>query len=683
MAIRTNTVEYGFETSNSRIISGSWFTQSMTINIPETASRNFSNVGCYLHYRNSGLETTNAPGECSMSLQIDNNPSQSFYVTGLTVGPTLEQFSDTIIFDASNYFNTYFTSSVHAVTLGTNFRVLNSIGTSRKIIFTYDFEDDNVVTSIKTVRIPIPSVTGSGLTSKVYLGNITGSIPALDTFLPEISKSYKDIFIEYHSNDASAAATNFNLKTIINNGAVNNRFTVSQSLQSAAYYYDIQKLSGSIDTSVTNSLQVSSSLSGRYSLLCGILYCTYQYDYTGSTRILNSNMYTVGNSNAYAHISVINQWQVYQKKIYIPETGSIQMKRSGVLMLCGGSTPTDLVIGQNSDAVMRYDRLVGSVQTGFDPIMFPIDGTGSHLPSFNLQSGHNNMAIFHRTVWSNGGAGLYAMFGGILYLNYESDVTTKPLANTHTVYKSLINNNFTENGIISGGYSSYIATSSLRDSNYFITNCTNLYLHLFGIAANVPVYNISSFACFYSGSEYFADAPNPVNIGTLAQGNDARAYYANYVHDASPFIVQHPNYIQKSYAPRIDLSVPHLYTHQLTNITNTAGSRYCHVQYLTYHSIQFPITGSIQNYSGTGIMSMSIYDYNTGELLISTQSKSGGIIDTSWYDGHTNLMIVAITGSNRYVSNILPAGNSGSFLITIPTGTGPGGPSEYSFTFIG
>lgn len=679
MAIRTNCIEYGYENVVSMVPSGTLYTVSKQITIPETTSRVFSDVTLTFHGRNSGREVVASIGLYTMSLQIDNNPSQSFIHPSGFTNATVEQVSFGLHVSGSSYFNTYFTSSRHVVSVGIKTPNVDTIGHNFKLACTYQFDDSSTTTSIKTVRLPICSITGSAAlgTGLVYLGNHTASIDALDTYLPELSKSFTDIFMEYHSNDASAATTNFSLKTQLDTAASQSRFVVSQSLQSAAYYYDIHTLSGSIDTATTHSIRVASSLASRFSNLFGILHCTYMYDYTGSTSIMNSNVYSFGNSDIFTSI-VPNSRK--SKKIYIPEPGTIQLKRSGILWMHGAGQPNVFGYGITTASSATHTVQLGTLQTGMNPMMLSIDGTGSHIGPISLSSGYNDINIYYN--YTTNAPGQQTELGSLLYLNYISGKNNFPLENTHTVLSTAVSSNSSGNGGITYFYSPYFASASVSDPYWFISDWTMFYHRIYGTSANAPIYFISDISCFYTGSELtHSRTPNSnVNINTIAMAGDSRLYYCHSVYDFTSLVRRYNNQYAGLY-PRIDMSNSHLFYSRNVSLTVAAITMYSHLQYITYHGITFPVTGSITNYSGSGAgIPLSIFDYTTGEKLFETSSKVGGIIDTYWYDKHTNLFIVAETGS-RYVSNVLPAG-SGSYLITIPT-AGALANSEHSFTFIG
>lgn len=614
-----------------------------------------------------------------MSMQIDNQPTASWTSPSLR-SQTIEQISYTQFVSSSDYFNSYFTSSEHNLKFLISSPTTNTIGAAFKLICGYQYDDTAQTRAVKTVRLPINSITASVLgTSQVYLGNYTASIPALDSFLPENNKTYRDIFVEYHANDASAATTNFQLRSKIDTAASASRFTVSQSLQSAAYYYEIESLSGSIDTATTHSIRLASSLANRFSNIGGILYVTYEYDYT-SSRILNSNIYSMGDANLYAPQS---SEAFFRKRIYIPETGSITLVRSGVYIMNGGPGPQILNIGTASSSFARYTPTAGTITTGASPLIVQVDGTGSHLPSISLNSGYNDVKLYVHYPSINVSAG-NAFHGVVLYLNYISDNTQTPGSHTKTIQKLLVGNGSSGNGVQTYMYSSYLASSSISDTRYFISDLTNFHHFLMGASINTPIYGMMESVCFYTGSDYFYDAyQNPLKIGQFGHTNDARFYYFPASTDMTPYIRRYPEYMNRANNPKIDIFSTHLYGIRNVHAAANAVSVNSHLHYLTYHSITGSIAGNILNYSGTGAgISLSVYEYESGEKLFSTQSKSGGVIDAYWYDTSTNIFILAETGSQRYISNIQPAG-SGSFIITIPTSSGAATSVEKSFTFIG
>lgn len=682
MAITTNCIEYGWETSLATTPSGSTYTTPYKpITIPETASRIFEDVSILHHVRNVGNEASTNLGYIQLSVQIDSNPTASVSCLAI-VSSAAEQISLTTLFGVTEYFNAYFTASTHNVRFYTNSNDgtggINRIGESLKLICTYKFNDALVNAGIKTVRFPINSSTSIIGTSLQYLGNYTASIPALDSYLPELNKDFKDIFVEYHGNDAGNAVTNFSLRTMIDTDASQSRFVISQSLNSAAYYYDIHNLSGSISTATTHSIRVASSLANRFTGLGGILYATYTYDYTASKAIMSSVIYPMGDVSV-SKRSTDDDFA--ETLIYIPTTGSVWMARSGILTGQNGTGAANVLLSTDAGSLTTYTLTAGSIQTGYIPIVHQIDGTGSSNPAISLSNGYNTIRFVSKFSAPNTSA---VQLGGILLLNYITSAS-KPCETMHSINNTMISSSANLNAATFGFYYDYSATSSILEPNYMIDALVNVYHMKSSTNANAPIYAIFEHGCYATGSDNVANVTNPYPIGTIGLPTDSRYSFSTYYNDMTPVVMKYPEYIAKNGRNMIDLRSPHRFQFRQISLTSAAISQFGHAQWITYHSKLFPVTGSIANYSGTGAdISITVYDYGTGEKLFVTQSLSGGNISTNWYSAHDNLMLVAETGSQRYVSNVLPAG-SGSYLITIPTAStgAPGVPVEHSFTFIG
>lgn len=684
MAIRTNCIEYGWETSLLTINSSSYYSSSFkTIYIPENINRTFDDAMLQVHTRNDGQGGASQFGFIS-SIQIDSNPTESISY-GTIVNNTPEQISGTFLQSVRSYFNTYFTSSRHNVKW--YFRSsgapdsTNQIGTTAKILLTYSFEDADVTTSIKTIRLPINTISAATLTtSEVYLGNHTGSIPSLDAYLPEVSKSYKDIFIEYHANDASTATTNFNLKTRIDTAPSQSRFVVSQSLQSAAYYYDIEVLSGSIATNTTHSIRISSTLTNRFTGICGILYATYEYDYTGSSQIMCSNIYGTKPLNV---TNALGLKPVYFNiETYIPTTGSVILRRSGLYFTQNGATTTQRDITTDTSSYIAYTYQNGTLQTGATPTIHQLDGTGSSDSPIALEAGTNNVVVYIK----NSSIGTYGgdISCGILYLNYLMNIDSgyKPLSYPTTIcrYLHTSNTSVIPNGSSFGFNLQYSASLALN-GKYYIDNLTNIYYYRYGKSANVPIYSIMYNSIFSEISDIYQFQINPIDINMIAWANDARYEFIIGSVAMENVIVRYPEFIPTMYNPKLNLSNTHSYQSRLISVSNNSVSGFNHMQYIVKYQKTFDVSGSIQNYSGSGAgINLTVYDSTNGMMLFQTQSLSGGVINTQWYNGHNNLFIVANTGSG-YISNTIPAG-SGSFVITIPSSSAVISSGEKSFTFI-
>jgi hypothetical protein len=102
-----------------------------------------------------GLSANTVAAACSMSVQIDNNPTSSFHIIPQATNLTTEHVAYQLYVPITSYFNTYFTSSVHQVRFHNRpiFETIN--GRTFKLICTYQCEDENITTAIKTVRLPM------------------------------------------------------------------------------------------------------------------------------------------------------------------------------------------------------------------------------------------------------------------------------------------------------------------------------------------------------------------------------------------------------------------------------------------------------------------------------------------------------------------------------------------------
>jgi hypothetical protein len=94
---------------------------------------------------------------------------------------------------------------------------------------------------------------------------------------------------------------------------------------------------------------------------------------------------------------------------------------------------------------------------------------------------------------------------------------------------------------------------------------------------------------------------------------------------------------------RIDVEIPRIYRF-FTPFTTQQGLYFL----ITYHSISYPITGSVSNYSGDGSgITVNVFrTYDDAKMLTLTTGVNGQFTG-SWYDNTENVYCVAREDNNH------------------------------------
>lgn len=216
MALRTRTVEYSFPTNTATLAAATRRDlAAINVDIAETSSRTFRNVTLEVHFR--GDETV-AASMTSWLLGIKLGAAAfSDVTTTFTVTNSGDQQAWTLRRDVTSYFQTnYGAGTTQTCQVGISIAALATANHSAKLLITYEFDDASATTRTRTVRIPLESSTAQLTATLANIG--TNQIPALDTFLPEATKTYKSVMLEASFNDGGNATTDFSLGIALTGG---------------------------------------------------------------------------------------------------------------------------------------------------------------------------------------------------------------------------------------------------------------------------------------------------------------------------------------------------------------------------------------------------------------------------------------------------------------------------------
>lgn len=534
-------------------------------------------------------------------------------------------------------------------------------GGSHKMSLKYTYNDSNLIWHTKTVRIPINSLIGSSICGgTLQILDKSGSFPALDTFLPEISKSYKDIVVEFYSFTSVNATTSCSLLYNIDNGTTFSSSLYRNDVNGAVFGYDTWRLNtSSFDTSISHSIYIGSTLANTFSQLGAIVNVTYTYNVPSSSRILNSVVLNGLSDPGTLQASTAANYR--NKKFLISEPGTINLRQSGYLLFCTSAVTRTVSFKCGSQNFVNYRLLQGSVNSGNYPIIHRIDSDSSGSTALTLTRGYNDF----KTSWYADATDTIGGFSGLLILNYESDKSSLGVgAHNHTLNLTITGSTVsTQNNTFLWPSASFIP-----ESNYYINDAAPLIYRFINTA--IEPYQ---FMMYYTGSERQGlDSSGSEAITSLAD-TDAEYGTRIFAPNISNFIQRYPN---DTSTEKMNIQTRRRYI--LQSIANCISSA---EMYLTYNSLTFTITGSIEDYTGNGAMQIKIFDVVQNKMVLSSSSGIGGNISETWYEDVNNLQIIAYNSSSYAVSDIKPAG-SGSFSISFASASVAAG-GEHSYTWIG
>jgi len=682
MAFRLNTVQYAWET-NTVEQSGSvaYNTPVKRIYIAETGSRTFisADVEMYMRDSNNGTTISNITAY-AMSCSIDGNLIGDA-ATAATITMTGDHATLLIKQTFTDAFNARFTGSNHDVSFRWQTPQATAgpwTGHSFRLIATYQYNDANAGTLTKTVVLPLDSSYTHVPTTQTVFGKTTGgytNIPALDTFLPESSKQYRDIWIEYTGADSSAAATNVNLVTQIDSGSESTRFVLRGNMATDTAYFDIQNISGTLDTTTAHTLKARSSLANRMSAISPTLYCTY--DYTGSSSTIMNSIMVPLNYNFYQPLNGAI-WNIMgYGEFVVPEPNPSPLLHSAVVVTRpnASNTPYDEVNGVLIDSSTKQR---GSVATSPMAVNVRFDANAKKSADYTITPGSNS--IPYRLRYATAAGSIANAYSAFLRLNYSASAFPDISQHSRTLYFGSGSFSGNAGGVISRHTNFPQATGSISGdvtSSFLSQGFIGFYQYNGSATSTQPLVQIFD----YTGSLALSASVNQLFsfVGTGTEMGMRNIPYREYVYN------YFPDQYQTRAMPKLDFfrRIANTYT------ATPAGVLRPFWRSVYFSAIQggYDVTGSLLNCSNAGT-NYKVLIYESGSNaestplyeLTSTGSGATKTFNFRWYERISKLYAVS-TNPEIGISNFSTASNGNMLTINFATGSSGGG--ERSYTWIG
>lgn len=335
MATRIKTVEYAFPMDITTLATATRRDQAaITLYLPENTSRVFRSVRLRVSYRDTATAAT------SLTSPLVGIKLGAVAFSDATLGNPTANSGESCQYVFERDVTAYFTTNFGAGTsqtcqVGTQHTGPSVTNICVKVIITYEWDDAAQTTRVKTVRIPIESRAGALTATLANIG--TTQVPALDTFLPESTKVYRNIFLEAIYNEYTAGAANDAALGISIGGAAEQLTAVHESsLASSCAGIAIfnQGAAPTWSTAAAQDLQARSTnitTASTFNHVAFVLYVTYEYDHSASTTILNSLMIPLGTIDLPGATTATDAAQI-EKEFYIEEPGTITLVQSGALI---------------------------------------------------------------------------------------------------------------------------------------------------------------------------------------------------------------------------------------------------------------------------------------------------------------------------------------------------------------
>lgn len=399
MATRIKTVEYAFPTNNTNLAATTRYDfAAITLYLPETTARTFRSARVLIVARdNVGTATTCTALLCGIKLG-----AAAFNDASITPhANTGENHVYAFERDVTSYFNSNFgTGASQTCQVGFLATGPATIDIAAKLILTYEY-DDEATTHVKTVKIPLEAGTGALTTTLTELG--TNQIPALDSFLPESSKVYRNIWFEIcYSDHRNTATADDNLEFQIDSLTAHTTGNHEGALASncgGMYIWD-QGASPAWATNATHQFKARTvNGNNSYNHIAIILCVTYEFDPASST-IINSLMIPMSHvtrpgstGSSTPVMALVDLW--------IQEPGTISQVQSGIFACYSQNGATGPVLVAGAASARSYTDVAGT-PTCYRFLTQRVDSGAAAGAAWTLARGLNRLSVQVRT--SSGGS---------------------------------------------------------------------------------------------------------------------------------------------------------------------------------------------------------------------------------------------------------------------------------------
>jgi len=626
MAIRIKTNEYVFPMDTVTLATATRRDQAaITIHIPENASRTFRSARIRVSYRDTATAAT------SLTSPLIGVKLGAAAFSDVTLGNPTANSGESYFYvferDVTSYFNTNFGSGTsQTCQVGTQHSGPSVTNICIKLILTFEWDDAAQTTRSKTVRIPIESTAGALTATLANVG--TTQVPALDTFLPEASKVYRQIWLEAVYNEYTAGTANDAALGISIGGATEQLTAVHESSLAsscAGIAIFFQGATPSWSTASAQNLQARSTTittASTFNHVAFVLCVTYEYDHSASTRILNSLMIPLGTIDLPGATTATDAAQI-EKKFYIEEPGTITLVQSGALVQYTQTAAVGPQIAFGGQTARAYTD-TALAYCGKTFLTQRVDSGSAQGVGIALARGRNDWrwAVHIGTAGFTPGS-----FDGWLFLNYTSDkASAGDGVHNHSVHFSM------QDSQASGTISTITAAQFIHipETKWWRTGL-GIYSNAVGMTAS-PQY-------WFLGAEVLAGEGNRQDFREIGKGwftHDGEVgWYPISVDSQDEAAGEFQRFDADPDASRLALEGSRRWKIAM----GQAASRPL-ACWITYHSIEFVAAGTVTGSSG-GTVNIALYRKSDGLKLGSTSRVGNGAYSITAYDDTETVFVEA------------------------------------------
>ena len=627
MATRLKTVHYAFPALASLVNNTLTTLTQITLYLPEN-SKVFKKVIAHLTCDDIITATGGTLTTKTRNLRL----GAAAYMSVANAN-TLTNSGENASFHISTDFTSHFVTNWSGTSMTCDFQVQinQSSGTTTGMVnvcvtleITYEY-DDTTTTHVKTVFIPLDAPVGALATTKP--GTQNDVIPALDTYLPEASKTIRQIHVIVQGNmSLNGSTVDSTLSMQIDaSGATITTGNHEAALASDRWFRFIWDLTGAFTTNATHNFFIWAS-QARYNHLQVYLVVTYEFDSSTTTSVMNSLMLPMEFASPMGG-TTSSDYQRGKRELWIEESNIALSKLAFFMFWDQAAAISGLNMRIGSGSFVTYTD-IASVLCGGSGCMIRNDSPSG----ISLARGRNSLfADVYRTDTADLGFNV----SGFWIINYTSDKHSNGVgAHNHTVFWNLANTNT----VAAGSVRDIAATApGIPETDFFLNAVGTRYQYMSASTGNpagvtVLVERLSGEGGIQWETAYTDIGYTDPEVGLRQCFSQMRSLFKRFPGDQD--------------ADRIDLET----SRRWRAVLNNGCTSFDHIDVIfTYHSITFSVAGNISGFSGT--VNVDLHRVSDGEKVKSTSRSGDGAYSFTWYDDTEQVFTVANDGTNKGVSS--------------------------------
>lgn len=618
MATRLKTVEYAFPAQASLTNNTLTTLTQITVYLPETGTKTFRSVVAHVTFDDIITATGGTITTKTLNLRL-GAAGYTSVANANAITNSGENLSGHLTADYTSHFTTNWSGT--SMTCDFQIQLNQSTGTTLGMVnvcvtleITYEF-DDTSTTQVKTVMIPLDMPATTLPTSATTYD----TIPALDTYLPEASKTFLDIHIVVQGNTNINGSTTDNTLTLRAGSASVTTGNYEAALASDRWFrYVWNATSAWPSTGSTQTWQPTSSVATRFHHLQAWLVVTYEYNESTTTSVMNSVMLPMAMDSPMGG-TTSSDYQRADRWLDIEEPGTIVTNRVAFFIHW---TQIAAIAGLNmrigTGSFVAYTD-VAAMLCGSNGAMIRNDS------AFTLARGRNTLNCdVYRTDTADFGFNM----SGFWLVNYTSDKSSEgSWSHNHTVLWGL-----SQNGTAAAAALVTVAATApvIPETEHYITASG---VRLIVQPSTTPpggiivqVERLSAEGGVAWESVYLNVQQSDAEIGVYFAYAQMRTLFNRWTNDAG--------------TGRMDIETSRRWRIVSVGATAAVSCWFGLSIILTYHSIRAEVADTITGSAG-GTVNVDLHDLDTGEVL-RTGSRSGdGAISIPFYGSTRDVYLTA------------------------------------------